>query len=111
MRAVLLAVLLALSAPAQAEFLTGRGLLEALTADDERAIAGGIGYVLGVFDGTKGVLHCAPDPQMSQLVAAVIAVLQAADKADPAYLTRTADQMFVPFLMQRFPCNRGAKEI
>lgn len=108
MKALLAAAMVALSAPAHAEFLTGARLLEAITSTDQSVVSTAVGYIAGVFDGTKGVLHCAPDPELRQLVAAVVAVLKASD--GPA-LERSADQMFVPFLMKQFPCPRDGKQI
>jgi hypothetical protein len=105
-RALAVAFLVLFSPLAGAEFFTGKQLLELLNSKDESVVAVGVGYIAGVFDGTKGSLHCAPDPELKQLVAAVVATLQA--QKDPDTLARTADQMFVPFLMARYPCNRAA---
>ena len=92
----------AFTAPAHAEFWTGAQLKAALASQDSVERVRGEGYLMGVFDGTRGVLHCAPDMPVEKVVDVVTRMLA---KADEKTLADSADQVFVPSLVRNFPCR------
>lgn len=93
---------------AHAEFYDGNDLYGKLTADNSIDNMVGLGYIMGVFDSSRGVTHCPPDNvRAGQIRDMVRQHLEAL----PSVRNITADVQ-VRFVLQRaWPCakkNGGA---
>lgn len=110
MKALLVAALIALSAPAQADvppsYANGKQLLEGLRSADPRDQFTAAIYLAGAFDATWGALHCAPKPEPSALVELVRAELERVEASLPELLAETpAARFLVVPLNGAFPCG------
>lgn len=101
-------LLLALAATtAQAEFLDGNALLDAMAVDSPSRNGVALGYVMGVFDTGHGVIHCAP---------ANVTAGQARDvvrkflEAMPQDRHNTADAITTYVLKAAWPCQEKKRQ-
>lgn len=104
-----IAICIALAAPtiAHAEFLTGNDLLAKLTdKTDNWGYAVGIGYVSGVHDAGRSVVHCSPvTVTMGQLGDMTRMRLEQV----PAIRNLSADVLILDMLKAAWPCAKKAR--
>lgn len=101
------ALLLCISAPASAEFLTGNELLERLRAKDEAPRILALGYIMGAADAGNTVNHCLPTNATAGQVRDV--VHQWLEKT-PTVRHHSADSIVNAMLGLAYPCQSGAKK-
>jgi len=102
MKKTLLASLLCFSVSANAAFLTGNNLYERMNGSEaDRDFA--LGYVVGVFDATQNVHHCAgarvTSGQMRDLAKKFIEEM-------PSVRDMPADLLVTAILAQTYPCQK-----
>ena len=104
LKALFLCAALASSTAAHAEFVNGDLLRAALASDKEIAKQQATGYIVGVFDATRGNAHCAPTSvTVSELVAMTTQMLEEVG----ALRSHTADVLIGSMLKLRYPCEAG----
>ncbi|MCA3109872.1 MAG: hypothetical protein ING91_19285 [Rhodocyclaceae bacterium] len=106
-----LMLIFALSAPAQAEFMTGNQLYGDMLSRDPVRIATAQGYLMGVFDAYQHTAHCAPGTvNLRQVWDVSLRMLETA----ATLRHEAADQLVVAVLKVAWPCatrptpNRGS---
>lgn len=97
-------ILLSLAAAtAQAEFLTGNDLLAHMNAESATRNGVAVGYVIGVFDTSAGVVHCSPSSvtagQARDMVRAYL-------ERSPQDRHNTADVIVLHVLKSTWPCPK-----
>lgn len=100
----LIAIAALLCGTAHAEFYTGNDLLKDFNGD----LAGkmlGIGYVMGVYDTTQGVVHCPPNNVTAGQVQDMV---KAQLDARPDLRHLSADSHVTYVLKRAWPCKKGA---
>lgn len=102
--ATTLALLAALAGTAHAEFFDGNRLLNRLQGEERRDAADflqGLGYVTGVSDALRGVVHCPPDNitagQISDMVKQYLV-------NNPEVRHQTGDRIVGFVLKRAWPC-------
>jgi hypothetical protein len=89
--------------PASAEFLSGNNLLELLRSQERHERAAADGYIMGVHDTARGVVHCSPNTvtlsQVRDLSAQFIT-------AAAASRHKSADSLVLAILQEAFPCPK-----
>ncbi|CAB4140385.1 hypothetical protein UFOVP669_30 [uncultured Caudovirales phage] len=101
------ALVLCVSVPASAEFLTGNDLLERLRSKDEGARVLALGYIMGASDAGNTVNHCLPINATAGQVRDV--VYQWLEKT-PSVRHHSADSIVNAMLSMVYPCQGGAKK-
>lgn len=99
-------IVLAAATSAHAEFMTGNDLLAKLTdKTDNWSYAVGIGYISGVHDAGRSVVHCSPvTVTMGQLGDMTRMRLEQV----PAILHLSADVLILDMLKTAWPCAKKA---
>lgn len=89
--------------PASAEFLSGNDLLSLLRSQERHERAAADGYIMGVHDTGRGVLHCSPvTVTMTQVRDMSTQFLTAA----AASRHKSADSLVMAVLQEAFPCPK-----
>lgn len=100
-------LLLCISAPASAEFMSGNDLLERLRSKDETPRIVALGYIMGAADAGNTVNHCLPANATAGQVRDV--VHQWLEKT-PTVRHHSADVIVNAMLGMAYPCQVGAKK-
>lgn len=88
---------------ASAEFYNGNDLYGKLTGDAyERSV--GIGYIMGVFDSSRGVAHCPPENVTAGQIRDMV---RQHLEATPSLRHHVADIQVRFVLKQAWPCAKG----
>jgi len=92
-----------LSNMAHAEFLTGNDLHSALKSTDKHNRDVAMGYIAGVHDTGRTVIHCSPNTvtatQVTDMVAAFL-------QANPISRDKSGDSIVSIVLMSAWPCPK-----
>lgn len=107
MKAITLALVAALAGSAHAEFVDGNKLLQLLQGEDRKNTDGisdflqGLGYITGVSDTMRGVVHCPPNNitagQLTDMVKNHLL-------ANPELRHHTGDRLVGFVLKRAWPC-------
>jgi hypothetical protein len=102
MKKLILATAL-LAGSAHAEFMTGNDLLDKLTGTTTDQVLG-LGYILGVFDASRGTYICPP----GQITAGQTRdIVKGYLERTPQQRHNTGDLLVVVALGQVWPCKKG----
>ena len=104
MRSIIAAALIAASASANAQFVTGNNLLNHMESKSHGDKMYGIGYVVGVIDSMNGYVFCLP---RSFTVGQAFDMVQNYLTNVPADRHLAADVITGKVLAASFPCPKG----
>jgi len=101
----IIASLLFVPLTATANFETGNSLLSKINSSSYGDKFLALGYIMGVFDGSHNIFHCAPDGitagQLNDLTKQVL-------EASPVSRNVAADALLVYVFKQAWPCKKGS---
>lgn len=107
MKKTILALSLFVSMGAGATAATGFDLLKGLHSDDPRSQLLAMGYIVGAFDASQEVLHCAPDMPPSKIVTFAEAVL--VNSPESKLRQMPGDYFIVIPMADLYPCESNGK--
>lgn len=96
------------SLAANAEFYSGNDLLSKLNDSSVVDRMVGMGYVIGVFDVTRGIIHCPPENITAGQVRDMVHQYL---RASPSDRHLSADQHVVQVLKQNWPCAKRGQNL
>lgn len=107
MKAAFTIILAATAISANAEFLSGNQLLGYIKSSEVVQRAAADGYVMGVHDLGRGVIHCSPTTvSLTQLRDMTAQLLE----ASPSIRHQSADHLVALMMAETWPCPKKAPQ-
>ena len=91
-------------ASAHADFRSGNELLEDMRSNSYPSQAFAMGYISGVFDATRGFVHCAPG---TATVGQVNDMVQNYLQTSPGERNNPGTVLVMRVLQKQWPCKKG----
>lgn len=103
MKAALTLIACMTAGTASAEFMSGNDLLSLLRSQERHERTAADGYIMGVHDTGRGVVHCSPNAvTLSQVRDMSVQFITAAATARH----KSADSLVMAVLQEAFPCPK-----